>query len=384
MLRQQADAPFENNVVGGRVVPVSPIQALAKLGAGYFANKEEGKVRQMEGEAAASKQAKIAEALRNFQESGDNGALINSGIPELQQVGVKNLTTPQKFGDRVQYDQNGKAFVVGDGRIKYLDGVEKGPDKKVVNGQVVDMSAAQPGQVIPPQAPWEYQQGAQGDVQMRPGVLRAKTQIAQAGANAGGMPMTIVQTEQGPMQVPSKGSPGAPVRAMPLLGPDGKPVAAPPKSTNLTEAQGNAALFGARAEEADKVIQGIGPDYQVTGLNVKRAAEDVPIVGGALGVAGNLALKPKTQQVEQAQRDFVNAVLRKESGAAIGASEFKNAQRQYFPQPGDSKEVIEQKAKNRRTAIQGLRVMSGPGARMMDEAKGKEASPGGFTYLGKE
>ena len=94
----------------------------------------------------------------------------------------------------------------------------------------------------------------------------------------------------------------------------------------------------------------------------------MPIVGGALGVAGNLALKPKTQQVEQAQRDFVNAVLRKESGAAIGASEFKNAQRQYFPQPGDSKEVIEQKAKNRRTAIQGLRVMSGPGARMMDEA----------------
>jgi len=36
-------------------------------------------------------------------------------------------------------------------------------------------------------------------------------------------------------------------------------------------------------------------------------------------------------------------VLRKESGAAIAASEFDNAEKQYFPQPGDSDQVISQK-----------------------------------------
>lgn len=53
------------------------------------------------------------------------------------------------------------------------------------------------------------------------------------------------------------------------------------------------------------------------------------------------------KQIEQAQRDFLNATLRRESGAAIAESEFKNAQLQYFPQPGDTPEVVKQKQKNR-------------------------------------
>jgi hypothetical protein len=53
------------------------------------------------------------------------------------------------------------------------------------------------------------------------------------------------------------------------------------------------------------------------------------------------------KQIEQAQRDFVNAVLREESGAAISESEFENAIKQYFPQPGDTAEVVKQKQINR-------------------------------------
>jgi len=36
---------------------------------------------------------------------------------------------------------------------------------------------------------------------------------------------------------------------------------------------------------------------------------------------------------EQAKKNFVNAVLRLESGAVISPSEFTNADKQYFPQP---------------------------------------------------
>ena len=53
------------------------------------------------------------------------------------------------------------------------------------------------------------------------------------------------------------------------------------------------------------------------------------------------------QKFDQAKRDFINATLRRESGAAIAPSEFENAEIQYFPVPGDSKDVLEQKRKNR-------------------------------------
>ena len=49
----------------------------------------------------------------------------------------------------------------------------------------------------------------------------------------------------------------------------------------------------------------------------------------------------------QYQRNFINATLREESGAAIAPSEFDSAQKQYFPQAGDSPKILEQKRKNR-------------------------------------
>lgn len=67
----------------------------------------------------------------------------------------------------------------------------------------------------------------------------------------------------------------------------------------------------------------------------------------------------KMQQIEQAQRNFVTAVLRQESGAAISASEFETEQKKYFPQPGDSQAVIEQKRKSRQTAIGNMMMNAG-------------------------
>lgn len=65
------------------------------------------------------------------------------------------------------------------------------------------------------------------------------------------------------------------------------------------------------------------------------------------------------KQFEQHKRNFVNSVLRRESGAAISASEFENANKQYFPVAGDTPEVIEQKRQNRLDAIAGLETAAG-------------------------
>lgn len=78
---------------------------------------------------------------------------------------------------------------------------------------------------------------------------------------------------------------------------------------------------------------------------------------------GNYLQSSDYQRYDQAARDFVNAVLRRESGAAINQSEFDNAYRQYLPRPGDSKEVLAEKQRNRIEAIKGIAGGGGPNYR---------------------
>jgi hypothetical protein len=69
------------------------------------------------------------------------------------------------------------------------------------------------------------------------------------------------------------------------------------------------------------------------------------MLGKAPGFMSNYVTNSDYQKFDQAKRDFVNAVLRRESGAAISQSEFDNANKQYFPQPGDTPERIAEKRK---------------------------------------
>lgn len=69
------------------------------------------------------------------------------------------------------------------------------------------------------------------------------------------------------------------------------------------------------------------------------------------GILPSFVQTAERQQFEQAKRNFINAVLRRESGAVIADSEFSNAEKQYFPQPGDAPATVLQKAQNRNTVI---------------------------------
>ena len=59
------------------------------------------------------------------------------------------------------------------------------------------------------------------------------------------------------------------------------------------------------------------------------------------------------------QRNFINAVLRQESGAVINPSEFVNAKKQYFPQPGDDAATLQQKSDNRKRVISSFKTSAG-------------------------
>jgi hypothetical protein len=107
-----------------------------------------------------------------------------------------------------------------------------------------------------------------------------------------------------------------------------------------------AAGFAKRTEDAGSVISELGSEF--TGL-LSRGAGMVP-----QGLKSD-----QRQRFDQATRDFINATLRRESGAAIQQSEFDSARLQYIPQPGDSEAVLEQKGRNRETISRSLQLEAG-------------------------
>jgi len=129
------------------------------------------------------------------------------------------------------------------------------------------------------------------------------------------------------------------------------------KTLNPTTDVANAALFSNRMEKADKILNELEGKYSPMAISVKTSGKTALIPGGQAAV--NAYMSSSDQKAEQAQRDFVNAVLRRESGAAISPSEFENASIQYFPQPNDTQEMIKQKAEARKTAIQGIKNAAG-------------------------
>ncbi|MGV2052611.1 hypothetical protein ACQZ48_21265 [Agrobacterium sp. 22-209-1] len=111
---------------------------------------------------------------------------------------------------------------------------------------------------------------------------------------------------------------------------------------------------------ADRMTQsgGLIDKFGNAGLNtIDQALTNSPYVPGF--IANNL-VGEDFQQYDQARRDFINAQLRRESGAVISPEEFDNANKQYFPQPGDKPEVLEQKRKNRETVIGAMIRDAGP------------------------
>jgi hypothetical protein len=124
----------------------------------------------------------------------------------------------------------------------------------------------------------------------------------------------------------------------------------PASEKPLTEYQGKATTFGTRAAQSHNILNALEG-------NVSPAAVAASRKGGMLV---NWAMDTPTRQVEQAQRDFINAVLRQESGAAIGQNEYESAARQYFPEPNDPPEVVAQKRAARETQIRGFAKQAGP------------------------
>lgn len=124
----------------------------------------------------------------------------------------------------------------------------------------------------------------------------------------------------------------------------------PRQTGHLTEAEAkNAGFYDLASEAADAMLdpvlgQPVSPQGQMMGK--------VPLFGNAL-------VSDVDQQRRQVAQQFINAILRRESGAAIPDSEYPKYERQYIPVYGDSPDVLLRKARARANAVAGLRRSGG-------------------------
>lgn len=136
----------------------------------------------------------------------------------------------------------------------------------------------------------------------------------------------------------------------------------------LTESQANSTMYLGRMKAAEDRMKAI----ESTGYTPGNLFDNL---AGRAGTPGNYALSPAAQQYKQAAADWITAVLRKESGAVISETEFKRDYEKFFPQPGDSADVIAQKRASRETAMRGLAAGTGRAGMNQPEPPPPPAAP---------
>ena len=124
-----------------------------------------------------------------------------------------------------------------------------------------------------------------------------------------------------------------------------------------TQAQQTVSEYAARIEQANPMIESL--QDSIKNMNYISFAAQLKLPSAFQST--------DIQQYMQAARNFINAKLRRESGAVIANSEFVEARQQYLPQAGDSDEVLASKKANRDLVYSALRKASGNAYQSVDE-----------------
>jgi hypothetical protein len=124
---------------------------------------------------------------------------------------------------------------------------------------------------------------------------------------------------------------------------------------NPTDAQAQALGFLKRMQNAEGIMGQVPNEATMPG-SIENVLQGM---GGAGEQIANHMRSANRQLARQAQEDWVRAKLRKESGAVIADTEMASEIRLYFPQPGDSPQVQEQKKAARKQAEVQLGLQTG-------------------------
>lgn len=141
---------------------------------------------------------------------------------------------------------------------------------------------------------------------------------------------------------------------------------APVELPNMNTTQGQVFGYATRAAEANRIIN----QFEGQGTRgLMRATQIFPD-----SVEGYLQ-GPEFEQYLNAERNYLAAVLRRDTGATITDQEFRLYRPMFFPMPGDSDEVVAQKRQMREQAMRALAAGTGPGFSLLPQDVQQLLSP---------
>lgn len=134
----------------------------------------------------------------------------------------------------------------------------------------------------------------------------------------------------------------------------------------FTEGQSKDTVYVTRAKGALPALDEFGSSLMNP---VERAVE-----GDPTGIARGMQ-SPEFQQAQQAGKEFLQAILRKDTGAAITPQETAEYGTVYLPVPGDGPEVLERKRVSRQRAVEAIEAGLPPQAILASEQALINSSP---------
>ena len=149
---------------------------------------------------------------------------------------------------------------------------------------------------------------------------------------------------------------------------------------SLTEGERKAATLLQRMQSSTKQLQ----DVVQKNPDAAKPEYFSTFVQGFSEPAANLIRSTSRQQIENAQKDIVDAALTASTGATYTPIQFKEFKEFLFPQIGDDPLTIKDKQSRLETAIESVRLQAGRAAPLVPEVKLGNKPPAGAPPTAKQ
>ena len=284
----------------------------------------------------------IRAAITPYMEQLKEGTQVaNTGFVNAKtaDIGIDNQRADWKTSADIA-DANQRTALYGSGIANANANRDAGTALAYEKARVTGFGQLPEGQII----------GADGTAQTMPGYVAPPTENPLGKAPSGYQWQadgSLAPIKGGPADKPAAGSGG-------VVG-------------KLTDGQEKTIIYGNRAARALDALDQV--DTALTNY------WDAQGSGLPLGI-GNQVVSGDYQKARQLSNEFLSAILRKDTGAAITDQEMQIYGRTYLPQPGDSPAVLEQKRAARRQAVDDLRRGLGDRGNLIDGSAASPASDG--------
>lgn len=367
-----AQAP-QGRMVGNTYVAANPLEYLAAglrgVGALRGQDMAEQDLKNVQAQRAEGNQKALAEYLRQSQGTPENapqdgvgptmpaqapnlqgayGALMQAPDQSLRQMGMQGAMRLPEMQAQQQERVDNRAFRQQEAEAARAAQMEQ------LRMRMEDQRASQ-----------QERLQAQRDLrQMQIDAQKATQQMIAA--NRPERQAQIIQTDAGPMQLING-------KAVPILGPDGKPV-------QSKAAGGGAATEGERkAATLLQRMQSSEAQLEAATAQDKGAEKPGLIASGlskmGLDAAANVVTPENRQKVEAAQLDILDAALTLGTGAAYTKEQLEGYRKSYFPQIGDKPQTIKDKQDRLNNILEAAKIAAGRAGGQVTAAPPPSANP---------